>query len=170
MPERGNTGFNKLQELISRMRDVDAEHANGWDELGDFAGFLARRDRISETVRDSFNEPLTPLENTVYRHKYFDFDVGAHSVLVEGKRIELAKMNFDLLSYLVSKKNKVVGRDELLEKIWENYPSARTVNVHICKLRSILRGGRDIPDIIKTKIGVGYMLVDEAELDSNSKA
>lgn len=161
MSERRSIGFHKHQELIGRMRDADPQHASGWDELGDFAEFLARHGKISTTTRDPFNEPLKPLEDTVYKHKYFDFDIEGHSVVVNGERIHLSKMNFDLLNYLVSKRNKVVGRIELIEKVWENYGSEETVKAHISKLRKTLGAGREIPEIIKTVIGVGYMLYDE---------
>lgn len=168
MPERG-TGFHKHQELISRMRDADPEHASGWDDLGDFAAFLERRHRISKTARDPFDESVNPSENGVIKFKYFDFDIEGHSVVVGGERVHLTKINFDLLNYLALRKNKAVGRIELVEKVWEgeDFASLNTVNVHICKLRKILRAGReDIPEIIRTVRGVGYMLFDE-EAGSN---
>lgn len=152
------------------MRDADPEHASGWDDLGDFAAFLERRHRISRTVRDPFDESVGTPENTVIKLKYFDFDIKGHSVVVGGERVHLTKMNFDLLNYLVLRKNTVVGRLELVEKVWEgeDFALPSTVNVHICKLRKILRAGRkDIPEIIRTQRGVGYMLVDE-EADANT--
>ncbi len=162
MPERGTAGFNKHQDLIRRMREADPEHAGGWDELGDFASFLARNGRLSKTAKDPVGESARPLENTTYAHPYFQFDIEGHSVVVEGDRVHLTKLNFDLLHYLVLKRNKVVSRRELVEKVWENYASPKTVDVHIFKLRRVLRAGRkDIPDIIRTRTNVGYMLVDE---------
>ncbi|MEK7581387.1 MAG: winged helix-turn-helix domain-containing protein [Patescibacteria group bacterium] len=162
MPERGNTGFAKHQELISRMKDADPKHTSGWDELGDFAEFLSRHGKISKTARYPINESLITPGETIYTHKYFDFDRGGHTVTVGGVATQLTKMNYDLLSYLVSKKNHFVGRTELIEKVWENYGQERTVNVHICKLRKILAAGRkNLPEIIKSQKGVGYMLYDE---------
>lgn len=169
MPERRTTGFNKHQELVGRMREADREHASGWDELGDFANFLARNGRLSKTARDPFGESVSPLENTTYVHRYFEFDIEGHSVVVGGERVHLTKLNFDLLNYLVLRRNKVVGRGELVEKVWENYALFRTVDVHVCKLRRILRAGRkDMPDIIRTQRDVGYMLVDEEALLSKA--
>ncbi len=143
------------------MKEADPEHANGWQELGDFAGFLVRNGRLSRTARDSVSE-TGHVDSGVYVNKYFEFDMDAQSVVVCGERVHLTKLNCELLRYLVLRKNKVAERTELVEKVWGGHASVGTVNVHIARLRKILNGGRkDAPEIIRTQRNVGYMLVDE---------
>lgn len=66
---------------------------------------------------------------------------------------------FELRRYLVQNKNRVVSRDRLLERVWgdERFVETRSVDVHVGRLRSKLRGaGRQI----ETVIGLGYRFVD----------
>jgi two-component system alkaline phosphatase synthesis response regulator PhoP len=76
-----------------------------------------------------------------------------YMVTKEGNEIVLPRKEFELLSLLASKPNKVFTRHEIYVKIWgENtIVGDRTIDVHISKLREILSIGN-----IKTIKGVGY--------------
>jgi DNA-binding response OmpR family regulator len=65
------------------------------------------------------------------------------------------------LKYLVAKKGTVVSRDELLDEVWgyNSYPSTRTVDNHIARLRSKIEGQVTEPKRIVTVHGVGYKFV-----------
>lgn len=69
------------------------------------------------------------------------------------KEISLARKEFELLSLLISKPNKVFYRDEIFSKIWQGKIQSgdRTIDVHIRRLRDKLA-----LDNIKTIKGVGY--------------
>ena len=59
------------------------------------------------------------------------------TVSFEGKKLLLPKKEFELLKYLYTHSGRIITRDELLEKVWENeFIGDRTVDVHIRKLRS----------------------------------
>ncbi len=72
--------------------------------------------------------------------------------------ITLPKKEFEMLFFLAQNPNKVFSRDELLQNIWgtDVYVLARTVDVHIRKVREKIGGG-----YIKTVKGVGYKLVTD---------
>jgi DNA-binding response OmpR family regulator len=57
-----------------------------------------------------------------------------------GRPATLTSKEFRLLAYLIKNPRRVISRDELLKKVWgyENYPSTRTVDNHILKLRKQL--------------------------------
>jgi DNA-binding response OmpR family regulator len=57
-----------------------------------------------------------------------------------GRPVTLTSKEFRLLAYLIKNPRRVISRDELLKKVWgyENYPSTRTVDNHILKLRKQL--------------------------------
>jgi DNA-binding response OmpR family regulator len=57
-----------------------------------------------------------------------------------GRPVTLTSKEFRLLAYLIKNPRRVISRDELLKKVWgyENYPSTRTVDNHILKLRKKL--------------------------------
>src|SRR5579863_5927886 len=57
-----------------------------------------------------------------------------------GRPVTLTSKEFKLLAYLIKNPRRVISREELLNKVWgyENYPSTRTVDGHILKLRKKL--------------------------------
>lgn len=77
-----------------------------------------------------------------------------------GVEHELSTREVELIQYLVSKSNKPISRDDLLENVWryEYSTNTRTVDVHISKLRAKIEMQPDDPRYLVTLHGVGYML------------
>jgi DNA-binding response OmpR family regulator len=75
--------------------------------------------------------------------------------------LELSAREYRLLRYLVAKSGMVVTRDELLDQVWgyNSYPSTRTVDNHIARLRQKIEKNVDCPQHILTVHGVGYRFV-----------
>lgn len=75
--------------------------------------------------------------------------------------LELSAREYRLLQYLVAKSGSVVTRDELLDEVWgyNSYPSTRTVDNHIARLRQKIESNVDDPKHILTVHGVGYKFV-----------
>jgi two-component system response regulator ResD len=80
-------------------------------------------------------------------------------VTLEGRAIHLTPLEFDLLWVLARQPQKVFGRDELLRLVWGKtvFVTARTVDVHMAKLRHKLRSN-DWSGLVETVWGVGYRL------------
>jgi DNA-binding response OmpR family regulator len=78
----------------------------------------------------------------------------SREVTAGGMSVDLTRMEFDLLSYLLARPDRVCSRTQLLEAVW-GYPDtvdSRTVDVHVAQLRRKL--GDRCP--VKTVRGVGY--------------
>ena len=75
-----------------------------------------------------------------------------------GKELNLTAKEFDLLELLMAHPNKVYSRNELLNTSWgDSYPGdARTVDVHVRRLREKIEANPGEPVYIHTKWGVGY--------------
>lgn len=75
--------------------------------------------------------------------------------------LELSAREYRLLRYLVAKRGTVVTRDELLDEVWgyNSYPSTRTVDNHIARLRQKIEENVESPRHILTVHGVGYKFV-----------
>ena len=75
--------------------------------------------------------------------------------------IELSAREYRLLRYLVAKRGAVVTRDELLDEVWgyNSYPSTRTVDNHIARLRQKIERNVEAPQHILTVHGVGYKFI-----------
>jgi DNA-binding response OmpR family regulator len=82
-------------------------------------------------------------------------------VLRDGKVVVLTAQEFKTLQFLVQNPDRVIGRDELLNEVWgyQNYPSTRTVDNHILKLRQKLEREPSSPVHFRTVHGMGYKFV-----------
>lgn len=90
-----------------------------------------------------------------------EMDYDAHTVRVQGQRIELTYKEFELLRIFFKHPGRVYTRDQLLEKIWgaDFLGETRTVDVHIGTLRTKLG---PCGDYIRTVRGVGYRMEEHA--------
>lgn len=78
----------------------------------------------------------------------------------DGKVVNLAAKEFDLLWFLASNPNRVFSRDQLMSRVW-GYAAALdtgTVTVHIRRLREKLEDDPSRPQLLETVWGVGYRL------------
>lgn len=86
-----------------------------------------------------------------------ELDTLAFECFVNGKKVDLAPKEYELLSYLIANRNRVVSREVLLERIWgyDFDGGTRVVDNHIKKLRSHLGEARSQ---ISTVISKGYRI------------
>ena len=93
----------------------------------------------------------------------FSFD----DVVVDFTRMRLTRsgqlfaataQEFKLLKFMIENRERVISRDELLNEVWgyEDYPSTRTVDNHILKLRQKLERDPANPTHFLTVHGIGY--------------
>jgi len=75
-----------------------------------------------------------------------------------GRSVSLTRKEFKTLAYLIKNPRRVISRDELLSEVWgyENYPSTRTVDNHILKLRKKLETEPARPKHFHTVHSSGY--------------
>jgi two-component system alkaline phosphatase synthesis response regulator PhoP len=99
-----------------------------------------------------------------YRFSDVELDFEAYRAKRGGEALDLSPREFELLRYLIERKGETVSRDRLLEDVWgyESYPSTRTVDTHIAKLRAKIGDSGSEPRWILTIHGVGYKFVDPA--------
>ena len=94
----------------------------------------------------------------VIETKGLKIDVDSRRVYIDDKEVNLTAKEFELVYLLVSNPNKVYSREQLLKTIWgPSYPGdARTVDVHVRRLREKIEAPPADPKYIHTKWGVGY--------------
>jgi len=78
-----------------------------------------------------------------------------------GKPIPLTAQEFKVLRFFVQNQDRVISREELLNEVWgyQSYPSTRTVDNHILRLRQKLEKDPSRPVHFKTMHGAGYRFV-----------
>src|SRR5438309_954506 len=79
----------------------------------------------------------------------------------DGQPVVLTAQEFKTFQFLVQNADRVISRDELLNEVWgyQNYPSTRTVDNHILKLRQKLEKDPSSPVHFRTVHGMGYKFV-----------
>ena len=70
----------------------------------------------------------------------------------------LTRKEFDLLLYLLTHRGEVLTRERLLDEVWgyERFPTTRTVDTHVLRLRRKFESEPDHPQWILTVHGQGY--------------
>ncbi|HEX5481422.1 MAG TPA: response regulator transcription factor [Terriglobia bacterium] len=78
-----------------------------------------------------------------------------------GNLVEMTPQEFKIVKYFAEHPERVISRDELLNEVWgyDCYPSTRTVDNHILKLRQKLEPDPERPEHFRTVHGVGYKFV-----------
>ena len=91
-------------------------------------------------------------------------DFTTYEVFARGKIIKLTLKEFELLRFLAQNPNRVLSRDQLLDRVWggETYVTPRTVDVHIRRLRKAIEKDDSHPKWILTLRGVGYKFDEKA--------
>ena len=92
-----------------------------------------------------------------------DIEVNLRSCQVSrnGQSLDVSSKEFDLLKYFLCHPGEALTRDRLLEEVWgyEKFPTTRTVDAHIVRLRQKLEPKPDDPRFFLTIHGTGYKFV-----------
>lgn len=112
--------------------------------------------RIKALLRRYKEEPLKEARQSIVLNEFI-IDREKYTVIKDGQEFELARKEFELLSLLASRPNRVFSREEILTTIWGDdvIVGDRTIDVHVRKIREKL----STPNI-KTIKGVGYKYED----------
>ncbi len=119
--------------------------------------------RVRAILRRS--ESSSAAESLPYYDKgVLKIDFRTYEVFARGQQIKLTLKEFELLRFLVQNSNRVLSRDQLLDRVWggETFVTPRTVDVHIRRLRKAVEKDDRKPRWILTLRGVGYKLDEKA--------
>lgn len=88
-----------------------------------------------------------------------EMDTATHRVRRDSRELHLGPTEFRLLKFFMENQGRVFSREQLLDRVWgrDIYVEARTVDVHIRRLRKAINVG-GLPDLIRTVRSAGYAL------------
>jgi DNA-binding response OmpR family regulator len=92
------------------------------------------------------------------KHRDIFIDLDKREVKIEKKRVELTKLEFELLRLFVKNAGVVLSREQILQEVWEDPAQERSVNVAIKRLKEKIDPKRS-KNYIESIRGVGYKLV-----------
>jgi DNA-binding response OmpR family regulator len=97
------------------------------------------------------------------RYAFGDIEVNLRNCRVSkrGKEVDFSSKEFELLKYFLHHPGETLSRDRLLEEVWgyAHFPTTRTVDAHIVRLRQKVEPKPDEPRFILTVHGTGYKFV-----------
>ncbi len=156
--ELRNSGSN-VPIIMLTARDEVGDRVRGLDTGAD--DYLTKPFQVSELLARlrALMRRGTALRPAVIHVGNLEIDCSAQIVKRSGKIITLTAREYALLEYLARNVDRVVGRSELTEHVWdERYdPYSNVIDVHINHLRRKIDHNSDQP-LIHTRRGSGYVL------------
>jgi len=92
----------------------------------------------------------------------FELDLGRYELRRSGFRIKLEKKPMELLIFLVSRRDQLVSRQDIVTKLWRSdlhVDTERNVNNIVRKIRSALSDNPEKPVFLETIVGKGYRFI-----------
>jgi DNA-binding response OmpR family regulator len=98
---------------------------------------------------------------TRYRFGKVELDFEKYEATMKGEPIDLSQKEYEILRCFIHHRGEVVTRDRLLNEAWgyESYPTTRTVDTHILKLRKKIEEDPGNPRFLLSVHGEGYKFV-----------
>ena len=120
--------------------------------------------RVKALLRRTYRQDYQPRSRAAtLKYKDLLIDAERRVATIGNERLELTVKEFDLLLFLMQNPGHVYSRDHLLDYVWgqDSFVGARTVDVHIRRLRERIETAASQPQYIITVWGVGYKFSDE---------
>lgn len=117
--------------------------------------------KIQAILRRVYNYSSEPVKLRTWCGAAIDYEM--NTVTNEAGSIELTKNELYILRLLIERKNKIASREDIINSLWEDrrFVSDNTLTVNVNRLRKKL-DELDLGRFIETKVGQGYMAVEEA--------
>ena len=141
-------------------KNADSEIEEGFIRGGD--DYITKPFNMKELllrIKAVLRRTSKKVEEGMLSHRDLLLDKSSRTLTVAGKKADVTKLEFNLLSEFIINKNSVLDRDYLLENVWgdgEEY-QYRTVNVAINRLKEKIDPDKT-KNYIETVRGVGYKL------------
>jgi DNA-binding response OmpR family regulator len=149
-----DTPIEPLLLLVSgaQLHELELRH----DLFDDFCLYPFHPRELEARVKHSFSRVGIGARPELVEYGDLILNLETYQAALLGKPIDLTYMEYELLKFLASNPGKVFTRETLLSRVWgyEYYGGARTVDVHIRRLRAKL--GEEHANLIQTVRSVGY--------------
>lgn len=157
---RGRSETRNIPIIMLTARGEETDRIRGLDTgADDYVTKPFSMSELTARVRAVLRRIRPGLAEDRVRHGDITVDRVAHRVKRNGREIHLGPTEFRLLDYFIQHPGRVFSREQLLDAVWGSdvYVEARTVDVHVGRLRKALNKEADM-DPIRTVRSAGYAL------------
>jgi len=156
-------GFNNLIIMMTaKAQDIDKIDAYSFG-VSDYVTKPFNMDVLVALIDNKVKFVINNEKSEVYRFGNMEHHPNTHSLMRDGKKIELTILENRILLYFLKNVNTVINRDELMMVVWgyNSDVNTRTLDMHIVRLRKKIENNPDRPHFMQTVRGVGYKFVAE---------
>jgi DNA-binding response OmpR family regulator len=156
-------GFNNIIVMMTaKAQDVDKIDAYSFG-VSDYVTKPFNMDVLVALIDNKVKFVINNEKSEVYRFGNMEHHPNTHSLMRDGKKIELTILENRILLYFLKNANTVINRDELMMVVWgyNSDVNTRTLDMHIVRLRKKIENNPDRPHFMQTVRGVGYKFVVE---------
>ncbi|MES2874482.1 MAG: response regulator transcription factor [Bacteroidota bacterium] len=156
-------GFNNIIVMMTaKAQDVDKIDAYSFG-VSDYVTKPFNMDVLVALIDNKVKFVINNEKSEVYRFGNMEHHPNTHSLMRDGKKIELTILENRILLYFLKNANTVINRDELMMVVWgyNSDVNTRTLDMHIVRLRKKIENNPDRPHFMQTVRGVGYKFVAE---------
>ena len=156
-------GFNNIIIMMTaKAQDVDKIDAYSFG-VSDYVTKPFNMDVLVALIDNKVKFVINNEKSEVYRFGNMEHHPNTHSLMRDGKKIELTILENRILLYFLKNANTVINRDELMMVVWgyNSDVNTRTLDMHIVRLRKKIENNPDRPHFMQTVRGVGYKFVAE---------
>ncbi|MDG1436612.1 MAG: winged helix-turn-helix domain-containing protein [Rickettsiaceae bacterium] len=151
-------GLNELPVLF--LLEEDESKSNSVD---DYTSYLSRPftpNELMTTIRALLRKSRPVFQDKVLKYSDISMDLCTYKIQRGSKQVHLGPTEFKILQLLIQKPSNIYSRRQIIDYVWgtEKEISDRTIDVHINRIRGLMKLDTDKYPIIKTIRAAGYCL------------
>ncbi len=148
--------------LTAKAQDVDKIDAYSFG-VSDYITKPFNMDVLVALIGNKIKYAVSTEKSESHKFGNMEHHPNIHSIIKNGKKIELTILENRILLYFLQNVNKVINRDELMMVVWgyNSDVNTRTLDMHIVRLRKKIEDNLDRPKYLQTIRGIGYKFVVE---------
>lgn len=156
-------GFDKLVIMMTaKAQDVDKIEAYNVG-VSDYVTKPFNMDVLAALIENKVKYVAGNDKSESFRFANMEHQPNTHTLVKDGKKVELTILENRILLYFLKNRNKVIHREELMMEVWGYNAdvNTRTLDMHIVRLRKKIEENPDSPKFLQTVRGIGYKFVLE---------
>ena len=156
-------GFeNIIIMMTAKSQDIDKIDAYSYG-VTDYITKPFNMDVLVAMIENKVRFFVPKTQNEVYYFGDTEHHPNVHSLIRDGKKIELTILENRILLHFLQNKGRDITREELMEVVWgySSNVNTRTLDMHVVRLRKKIETNPDKPHYLQTVRGLGYRFIQE---------
>ena len=157
------SGFeNIIIMMTAKSQDIDKIDAYSYG-VTDYITKPFNMDVLVAMIENKVRFFVPKTQNEVYHFGDTEHHPNVHSLIRDGKKIELTILENRILLHFLQNKGRDITREELMEVVWgySSNVNTRTLDMHVVRLRKKIETNPDKPHYLQTVRGLGYRFINE---------